>query len=281
MDQVSRVHPVCTVRHWVQVQDHIIHYLAILIKARHLVINKDHGMDRVQMDLQDLLEDPVDLEVRLSKVHLDRVPASIDLLECNFMVVRLDHPVRDLHVAHLDILVDLQGIPEEHNLVPNGTDRQECIMGLRDHQVSLNINICKGRSLAKAHHREDLLQVLWVVQAGHLRDTVDRRKVLLKVHQVARHLMSILHSFHKDRLINILGNIHRDLLVRLMVRHMGRLMVLLMVLLTVLLMDNHMDRHMYRHMATDHQVHKPLTEHPDLIIAQKVHRHLLSKNSKR
>jgi hypothetical protein len=37
-------------------------------------------------------------------------------------------------------------------------------MGLRDHQVSLNINICKGRSLAKAHHREDLLQVLWVVR---------------------------------------------------------------------------------------------------------------------
>lgn len=85
----------------------------------------------------------------------------------NFMVVRLVRLVKDLHVVHLDILVDLQVIQEVLNHVQNGIDHQECIMGLRDHQVSLNINICKALNLVKAHHREDLLQVLWVVQEDH------------------------------------------------------------------------------------------------------------------
>lgn len=233
------------------------------------------------MVLQDHLEDLVDQVVPLSKAHLVQVLASIDLRECNFMVAHLDHLVRALHVVLLDILVDLQEIPEERSLVLNGIDHQECIMGLRDHQVSLNINICKGRSLAKAHHREDLLQVLWVVQVDRLQDMVDHHKVLLKDHRVAQHLMSIPHSFRKDHLINILVNIHRDLPVRLMVHHMDRLMVRLMVLLMDLLMDNLTDRHMYHHMVMDHQVHKLLMELPGLIIVLKVLLHSPNKNLKK
>lgn len=212
----------------------------------------------------------MDRVAHLSKVHQDQVPVNIDHLECNFTVVPLDHRVRDLLVAHPDTLVDLLGIQEELNHVLNGIDRQECIMGLRDHQVSLNINICKGRSLAKAHHREDLLQVLWVAQEARLQDMVDRHKDLRKDRQVAQHLTSIQLSFRKDHLISIPVNIHRDLLVHLMDHLMDHLMVLLMVLLTVLLMDNHMDRRMCRHMVTGHLVHKHLTEHPVLIIVRKV-----------
>jgi len=40
------------------------------------------------------------------------------------MVVRLVLLVKDLHVVHLDTPVDLQVIPEEHSLDPNGIDLQ-------------------------------------------------------------------------------------------------------------------------------------------------------------
>lgn len=238
-------------------------------------------MGRVPMVLLDRLEVPVDLVAHLSKVHQDQALVSIDHLECNFTVVHLDRRARDLLAAHLDTLVDLQETQEELNLALNGIDRQECIMGLRDHQVSLNINICKGRSLAKVHHREDLLQVLWVVREARLRDMVDHRRDLLKDRQVVRHLMSIRHSSPKDHLISIPANIHQDLPVHLMVHLTVHLTVLLMVLLMVPLTDNHMDRRMYRHMVTDHRVHKHLTEHPDLIIVRKVRLRSRNKNSRR
>lgn len=141
------------------------------------------------MDLLDHLEDLVDLVAHLSRALQDQAPVSIDHLECNSTVVHLVHLVRDLLAAHPDTLVDLQATQEELNLALNGIDRQECIMGLRDHPVSLNINICKGRSLAKAHHREDLLQVLWVAQEARHQDMVVHRKDLHKDRLVVRHLM--------------------------------------------------------------------------------------------
>lgn len=164
----SKVHHVCMVHQWVLDQDHTILYLDILTKAHHLLdISKDHGMGQDLMDHPDHPEVQVDLVVHLNKGHQDQVLVNIGLQECNFMVAHLVHLVKDLHVVHLDILVDLQVIQEVLNHVLNGIGHQECIMGLRDHQVSLNINICKARNLVKAHHREDLLQVLWVVQEDH------------------------------------------------------------------------------------------------------------------
>lgn len=178
VDLASKVHRVCTVHRWVLDRDRTILYLGILTKVHHLlVISRGHGMGQDLMVHLDHQEVQVDLVVHLNKDHQDQVLVNIGLQECNFMVVRLVHLVKDLHVVHLDILVDLQVIQEVLNHVPNGIDHQECITGLRDHQVSLNINICKARNLVKAHHREDLLQVLWVVQevlhlvmVAHLKD---------------------------------------------------------------------------------------------------------------
>lgn len=178
VDQASKVHRVCMVRRWVLDQDRTILYLGILTKVHHLlVISRGPGMGQDLMVHLDHQEVQVDLVVHLNKDHQDQVLVNIGLQECNFMVVRLVHLVKDLHVVHLDILVDLQVIQEVLNRVLNGIDHQECITGLRDHQVSLNINICKARNLVKAHHREDLLQVLWVVQevrhlvmVAHLKD---------------------------------------------------------------------------------------------------------------
>lgn len=189
MALVSRDHHVCMFHLWVLVRDPIILYLAILIKVHRLVISKVHGMVRVLMDLQDFQEALLDLVVRHSKGHPDLAPVNIDLPACNFTEVRLDRPAKDHHADRLDILVDLQAILEERNHVLNGTDRQECIMGLRDHLVSLNINICKGRSLAKAHHREGLLQVLWVVQEDRPQGMVVHHKDLLRDLLVVQHLM--------------------------------------------------------------------------------------------
>lgn len=181
MDLVNKVRHVCMVHQWVLDQDRTILYPDILIKVLHLLdINKDHGMAQDLMVRLDHREVQVDLVVHLSKGHRVQVLDNIGHLECNFMVVHLVRLAKDLLVVHLDILVALQVIQEVPNHVLNGIDHQECITGLRDHQVSLNINICKARNLVKAHHREDLLQVLWVVQEGPHRDTEDHLKDHLK-----------------------------------------------------------------------------------------------------
>lgn len=162
---VSKVRRVCTDHQWVLDQDLIMLYLVILIKdLHHLAISKDRGMVPDPMVHRDHREVPVDLVDHRNKDHLDLGRVNIDHLECNFMVDHLDHPAKDHHVDHRDIPADHQEIQGELHLVLNGTDLQECIMGLRDRQVSLNINICKAHNRVKAHHKEDLLQVLWVVR---------------------------------------------------------------------------------------------------------------------
>lgn len=161
--------------------DHIILYLDILTKAHlHQATNKDHGMVLDQMVHLDHREVLVDLVVHHNKDPQDLDLVNIGHQECNFMVVHLDPLVRVLLVDHLDILEDLRVTLEVLSHDQSGIGHQECIMGLRDHQVSLNINICKAHNLAKAHHREDLLQVLWVVQVAHLLDMEDHLKDHLK-----------------------------------------------------------------------------------------------------
>lgn len=177
-------------RLWAQDQDHTILYLDILIRV-HLrqVINKDHGMVLDQMVHLDHQEVQVDLEVHRNRDLQDQDLVSTGHQGCNFMVVHLDPLVKVPLVDHLDILEGHLVTLEVLNHDRSGIGHQECIMGLRDHQVSLNINICKAHNLAKAHHREDLLQVLWVVQAAHLPDMEDHLRDHPKDLQVDQHLM--------------------------------------------------------------------------------------------
>lgn len=187
---VNKVRLECMDHLWVQVLDHTILYLDILIKVHlHQDISKHHGMVLDQMVHLDHQEVQVDLVAHHSKDLQDPDLDSTDHQACNFMVVHLDPLVRVLLVDHLDILEDLQVTLGVLNHDQNGIDHQECIMGLRDHQVSLNINICKAHNLAKGHHREDLLQVLWVVRAVLLLDMADHLRDHLKDLQEGRHRM--------------------------------------------------------------------------------------------
>lgn len=281
VDLVNKDHLECMDHLWVPVLDRIILYLDILIKALlHQGISKHHGMVPDQMVHQDHRGVQVDLVVHRNKGLQDQDLVSIDHQACNSMVVHLDLLVRVLLVDHLDILEDLQVILEVLSHDQNGIDHQECIMGLRDHQVSLSINICKARNLAKGHHREDLLQVLWVVQAALLLDTEVHLRAHLKDHQEDQHHMLILHSSHKD-LINIPGNILQDLLVLLMVLLMGHLMDLLMGHLMGNPMVHRMDHRMYPLMAMGHPQHSHLMVHQGLIIVPRVLLHSLIRNLKK
>lgn len=184
-------------------------------------------------------------------------------------MVRPGHQVRDLRVVHPDIPVDLRVILEVHSHVPNGTDHQGCITGHRDHQVSLNINICKGRNLVKAHHREDLLQVLWVAREDRRLGTEGRRKDRHRVLPEVRRLTSTRPSSPKDRRTSTPASIHPD---RRVLRT-GRPMALRTALLTgrpmARLTDSLTVRLMFRLTATGRPLHSHRTAHPGPIIGQR------------
>lgn len=229
------------------------------------------GPDRT--DRQDHPEDPADLVVHHNKDHLAQVLVNTGRPACNSTVVRPDRQVRDLRVVHLDIPVDLRVILEEHNHDQSGTDHQECITGHRDHQVSLNINICKVRNLVKAHHREDLLQVLWVVQEGHPRVMEDHHKDRHKGLPEDPRLTSIRRSSLKDLLISILASILRDHRVHLTDLLMGHHTGLRMVHRMDRPMDNPMVRLMYHLTVMVHPLHSHRMVRQGLITARKALRH--------
>lgn len=275
----------CTDLQWV-LADLIILYPVILIKAHPLqAINKVLGTGLDPTDHPDHLEalgDPVDLR---NKDHRDQDPGhNTGHLECSSTVDHPDLRDKDHLVDHPVILADLQAILEELRHVLTGTDLLGCITDLKDHQVFLNINICKVLNQVKVPHKEDLLQGLWVVQVDLHQVTVDHRKALHKGLLEDRRLMSIQRSSLKDLRINILDNIPAALpdpqvllTDRLMVHHTDLLMARLMVHLII----NRMDHRMYLRILMGHLLYSLRTALQVPITDPKDHRLSLSRNLKK
>jgi hypothetical protein len=170
---------------WVRVQvDRIICRDIPIRDHRLLVISRVTGMDQDLMALLDHQGDPMGLEVHLNRDHQVLDLVSIDRQACSSTEDLQGLLDKDLLVVPLDIQVDHQVIQEVLHLVQNGIDHQVCIMDHKDHQVLININICKDHNQDKAHHKGVHHKEEWVVcyqaQVVHHQGMADLHKDLPK-----------------------------------------------------------------------------------------------------